>query len=79
MDEFRRDKANKDLLADPMWYKNIPSWPGDIVFDERFATQASAYFSLEAEGALDTMTRRIVAVVQRDQQGNITELTRKVE
>lgn len=79
MDEFRRDKANKDLLANATWYLNVPSWPGDIVFDERFATTASTYFSLEATGVLDTLKRKIVTVVRRAQQGKITELIRKVE
>ncbi len=79
MDEFRRDKANKDLLANVTWYQNVPSWPGDIVFDDKFVTTTSAYFSLEATGVLDTQKRKIVAVVRRAQQGEVTELTRKVE
>ncbi len=79
MDEFRREKGNEALLADPLWYKNVPSWPGDINFDEERVTVTSSYFSLEATGVLDTLKRRIVAVVRRGEQGRITELTRKVE
>lgn len=79
MDEFRRDKANKDLLANITWYQMVPSWPGDIVLNEKFVTTTSAYFSLEATGSLDTQNRKIVAVVRRARQGNVSELTRKVE
>ena len=77
--EFRRDKGNKELLADPGWYKNVPSWPGDVVLDPAFLTTASAYFSIEAEGDYDTLKRKIVTVVRRAQQGKVSELTRKVE
>ncbi len=79
LDDFRREKDNEARLADPLWYKNVPSWPGDIVFDEERVTTASAFFSLEATGGLDTLQRRIVAVVHRAEQGRITELTCKVE
>ena len=79
MDEFRRDKSNKELLADVTWYRNVPSWPGDIVFDEKFVATTSAFFSLEATGVLDNRKRTMVAVVRRAEQGKITELHRKAE
>ena len=79
MNEFRSDKGNKDLLANVTWYKNVPSWPGDIVFNEKFVTTTSTYFSVEATGVLDTMQRKVVAVARRAQQGKVVELTRKTE
>ena len=79
MDEFRRDKNNKELLTDVTWYRNVPSWPGDIVFDEKFVAMKSAFFSLEATGVLDNRKRTMVAVVRRAEQGKITELHRKAE
>lgn len=79
LDEFRKDKDNKDSLASSTWYKDIPSWPGDIVFDEAFVTTSSTYFSLEATGALDAQMRKVTTMVRRAQQGKITELMRKVE
>ena len=79
LDEFRRDKDNKELLANATWYQNVPSWPGDIVFDEDLITTTGTFFSLEATGILETRKRKIVAVVQRAEQGRITELNRKAE
>ncbi len=79
LDEFRRVKENKELLADPGWYANVPSWPGDVAFNPAFLTTASTYFSIEAEGNFDTLKRRVVTVVRRAQQGKVFELIRKVE
>ena len=79
LDEFRRVKENKELLADPGWYANVPSWPGDVTFNPAFLTTASTYFSIEAEGNFDTLKRRVVTVVRRAQQGKVSELIRKVE
>jgi general secretion pathway protein K len=79
LDEFRRVKENKELLAAPGWYANVPSWPGDVAFNPAFLTTASTYFSIEAEGNFDTLKRRVVTVVRRAQQGKVFELIRKVE
>ena len=79
MDEFRRDKNNKELLTDLTWYRNVPSWPGDIVFDDKFVALKSAFFSLEATGIQDNRKRSMVAVVRRAEQGKIAELHRKAE
>lgn len=79
LDEFRHDENNKDSLASSMWYKTIPSWPGDIIFDENFITTKSTYFSIESTGILDPQKQKIVATVSRAEQGKISELTRKVE
>jgi general secretion pathway protein K len=77
MDDFRRDKENLNLLASPGWYTRV--LPGDVDFDLAFLTTASRYFSIEAEGNFDTLKRRIVSVVSRENQGKIIEMTRKVE
>lgn len=79
LDEFRRDKGNKDSLADPAWYKTIPSWPGDILFDENLLTAKSTFFLIESTGILENQRQKIVVTVSRAEQGKITELTRKVE
>lgn len=76
---FRQENANKEFLANPTWYVNVPSWPGDIVLDARFLTTTSTYFSLEATGVLDTLKRKIVAEVRRTRRDKVTEMTRKVE
>ena len=77
LDEFRREKENLSLLDNPGWYTRV--LPGDVVFDPAFLAIASRYFSIEAEGNFDTLKRRIVSVVRRENQGKIIELTRKVE
>lgn len=79
MDEFRRDKEHKELLANPNWYTDVPSWPIDVVFDPTTVTTTSAYFWVEATGTFDTLQRKIAAAVSRADQGEITELIRKVE
>lgn len=78
MDEFRRDRENLSLLqASAGWYTSV--LPVDVVFDPAFLTNVSRYFSIEAEGNFDTLKRKIVSVVRRENQGKIVELTRKVE
>ena len=79
MDEYRRAKENSESLAASAWYKNIPSWPGDITLNDAFITTKSSYFSIESIGELETQKRMVVAVVRRAQQGKITEITRKVQ
>jgi general secretion pathway protein K len=77
LDEFRRDRENLVHLASIGWYTRV--LPVDVVIDPAFLATTSRYFSIEAEGNFDTLKRRIVSVVSRDNQGKIIELTRKVE
>lgn len=77
MDDFRRDKENLNILANSGWYDSV--LPVDVNLNPAFLTTSSRYFSIEAEGNFDTLKRKIVSVVRRENQGKIVELTRKVE
>ena len=79
LDEFRRDDGNKELLTDPNWYLQVPSWPGDVSFDPQLMTTRSSYFSIEAAGSDGNGLRRLKAMVRRDDQGAVYELMRRVE
>jgi general secretion pathway protein K len=79
LDEFRRDDGNKALLTDSNWYLQVPSWPGDVVFDQQLVTTRSSYFSIEAAGSDGNGLRRLKAMVRRDDQGAVHELMRRVE
>ncbi len=79
LDEFRREEGNRSLLSDPNWYLQVPSWPGDVQFDQQLLTTRSNYFSIEATGSDGNGRRRLLAMVRRDDQGSVYELMRRVE
>ncbi len=77
-DEYRRDAGNSDQFNDPGWYRNI-GWPGDIELNTELLTTKSRYFQITAKAGFDTLARTIVADVERNEDGTITLLKKKVE
>lgn len=74
MVEFREDEENKDLLVNAHWYKQVPSFPGDIadtIKQKDITTVKSTYFSIEATAELSTSKKTITATVQREDKDTI--------
>lgn len=78
-DEYRRDKDNDEKLAGPGWYKEVDGWPGDIVLNENLLTVVSSYFQIITTGEFDTLSRSVVAVVERSGENEISLLGKKME
>jgi len=69
MIEFREDKENRDLLANAQWYKQVPSFPGDIadtIKKQNLTTVVSSYFTIATAAVLNTQKKTITAAVQRE-------------
>ena len=69
MIEFREDEENRDQLANAQWYKQVPSFPGDIaetIKKQDLTTIVSNYFSIDATAVLNTQQKTITATVQRE-------------
>jgi general secretion pathway protein K len=79
LDEYRRAKENEESLAGSTWYKGIDGWPGDIVINETLLTSTSSYFQIIATGALDGLSRRVVAIAERPGGGEVNLLGKKME
>ncbi len=78
-DEYRRDKENEESLANPDWYKQVNGWPGDITINSQLLTITSNYFQIIATGEFDTLSRSVVAVVQRSDESGVKLLWKKTE
>ncbi len=78
-DLFRKDKTNKEALADPGWYKKVAAWPGDVVLSENLLTTKSSYFLLHSAGKDGTRSYYVTAVVRRNGDGTMEVVHRKVE
>lgn len=80
LDAYRKDKDNEELLSRPDWYQNISGWPGDIVLNQTMVTTKSSYFQVIASGvSADTLSRTIVANVERKSPEEINVLVKKIE
>ncbi len=69
MIEFREDEENRDQLAKAQWYKQVPSFPGDIaetIKKQDLTTVVSSYFSIDATAVLNKQQKTITATVQRE-------------
>jgi general secretion pathway protein K len=71
---YRLDEKN-DLL-DPKWYLNVPGM-SDVNMDD-LETTSSMHFKIESEGIKDTMSKRVIATVER-KEGTLKVLAWKVE
>lgn len=76
---YRTDTGNQESLADISWYRSSDGWPGDIDFEEGLLTTVSSHFRITAVGEFDTYTRKVVALAERAEEGEIRLLGRKVE
>ncbi len=65
MVEFREDENNSALLENSQWYKNVPSFPGDIELQQDLITTSSNFFTIEAMATLEEQQKTITATVER--------------
>ncbi len=79
IDKYRRDKNNKEHLKDPNWYRSIGGWPGDIVLNQTILTTKSTFFMIIATGVFDTLSRRLVANVERLDTNEVNLLGQRME
>ena len=79
IDIYRNDNNNRELLKDPNWYRNIGGWPGDIVLNQTILTTKSTFFMISATGVLDSLSRRLVANVERQDTNEINLLGKRME
>ena len=79
IDTYRKDKNNKELLKDPNWYRNISGWPGDIVLNQTILTAKSTFFMIIATGVFDTLSRRLLASVERLDSNEVNLLGTRME
>jgi general secretion pathway protein K len=63
--EFRQDEANKDKLEQPDWYKQIPGFPGDIVFDQEVVTVSSSWFKVTVNAEFKGLRRTGTGMIHR--------------
>lgn len=68
MTSYREDENNRDLLASIEWYKNVPSFPGDIAIQEEMITTLSNFFTIEATAGFGTQQKTVVATVERQDE-----------
>ncbi len=62
---YREDENNRDLLANTGWYKNVPSFPGDIELQKDLIKIGSNFFRIEATAGLGTQKKKVSAIVER--------------
>jgi len=77
--EFRSDEENKEQLAAPTWYQNMGGWPADIVLDAKLLTVKSSFFMVRATGVRDSFQKKLVAVVERSDNGQFHLIWKKQE
>ncbi|HPQ43908.1 MAG TPA: type II secretion system minor pseudopilin GspK [Syntrophales bacterium] len=63
MEEFRKDKLN--TLSDSSWYRGVPGMDG-ITISPSLISVKSNIFSITSTGILNSMSRKISSVVERD-------------
>lgn len=79
IDTYRKDKNNTEYLKDPNWYRSIIGWPGDIVLNQTILTVKSTFFMINATGVFDTLSRRLVANVERLDNNEVNLLGKRME
>ncbi len=68
MTSYREDENNREQLATTEWYKNVPSFPGDIAIQEDMTTTLSTFFTIEATAGFGTEQKTVVATVERQDE-----------
>ncbi len=59
-----RDDEDNDLSSTD-WYKNVPSFPGDVVINPALLTTTSTYFEIISEGWKENMKRGVRGMIKR--------------
>jgi len=77
--EFRSDEDNREQLATPTWYQNMGGWPADIVLDAKLLTVKSSFFMVRATGVRDSFQKKLTAVVERSDDGQLQLIWKKQE
>lgn len=57
--DYREDENNRELLANKEWYKNVPSFPGDIELQKDMIKTVSNFFRIEATAGSGTEKKRL--------------------
>ncbi len=66
---FREEENNKELLADPQWYRAIPSFPGDIaekMKEQNMIGVNSSFFTIKATAKINEQKKIVTASVERE-------------
>jgi len=61
---YREDDGNE--LTNINWYKDVPTFPGDIDIPAAILTVRSSYFEVRAKAYLGTMSRTATGVIRRE-------------
>ncbi len=65
MIEYREDENNIESLENYKWYKDVPSFPGDVELQKDMAVTVSNFFTVEASATIGTQKKTITATVER--------------
>ncbi len=71
MISFREDENNREKLATVQWYKDVPSFPGDIaetIKKQDLVTTTGKYFIITATAEFNAQHKTINATVERTGQ-----------
>jgi len=73
---FREEENNKELLANPQWYRTVPSFPGDIadkMKEQDMTAVTSSFFTIKATAKMNEQIKTVTASVKRGKE-NLTIL-----
>ncbi|NQW26261.1 MAG: general secretion pathway protein GspK, partial [Cryomorphaceae bacterium] len=68
MISFREEEDNIEQLASVQWYKNVPSFPGDIaetIKKQDLVTTTARFFTITATTEFNSQQKKIAATVER--------------
>ncbi len=68
---FREEESNKALLADPQWYRTVPSFPGDIadkIKEQDLISVSSSFFTIRATAKINEQIKTVTASVERGKE-----------
>lgn len=71
LDEFRREEDNKDVLANPNWYKQVNN---SLEFDADLVTVQSRYFRVSVTAKHNEWTRNSEGILERDPEEGVQKL-----
>lgn len=65
MIDFREDENNVDKLSSIQWYKQVPSFPGDVELHKDRAATVSSFFTIRASATIGTHKKTVTATMER--------------
>ncbi len=75
MRSFREDEDNRAQLANTQWYRDVPSFPGDIadiIQKQDLVTTTGRYFTIAATAEFNSRQKDITATVERTDKKIVT-------